>query len=225
MRFSTVVVAAAAVASAAAVPVSDTKTPVDTVQWDGVPADREVPVDLSVEKAIEKRAGETVQWDGVPADREVPVDLSVEKAIEKRAIPVVVIAAGSAIGSAALGDLTTRAINAAVALIGDISNWTTAREGFTRTTTAEMWKKNPNYNHWKAAVCYNKGYSLKDRNNVSGFKDAKFKLGSLHTDYDCMYLGKGNAFYTHSDGGYINLSYTYARGACHFDGKTGDLTC
>ncbi|EKG12743.1 hypothetical protein MPH_10124 [Macrophomina phaseolina MS6] len=212
MRFSTAVIAAAAVASAAAAPAVGT-----------------APLDVAVvESNNEPRAAaaaEVVQWDGVPADPELVVDITTEKAIEKRAIPAVVIAAGSAMGSAALGDLTTRAINAAVGLIGNIANWNAARERFTRTTTAEMWKRNPDYNRWKAAVCYNMAYDVRDRNNVAGFKDANFKLGALSTDYDCMYLGRGNAFWTRGDGGYINLSYTYQRGACTFDGRTGDLTC
>ncbi|KAH7042790.1 hypothetical protein B0J12DRAFT_761370 [Macrophomina phaseolina] len=211
MRFSTALIAATAVAGAAAMPAVGTE-----------------PLDVAVTESNEPRAVDTtevVQWDGVPTDPEVAVDLTTEKAIEKRAVPVAVIAAGSAMGSAVLGDLTTRAINAAVGLIGDIGNWNAARERFTRTTTAEMWKRNPDFNRWKAAVCYNMAYEVRDRNNVAGFKDANFKLGALSTDYDCMYLGRGNAFWTRGDGGFINLSYTYQRGACTFDGNTGDLTC
>lgn len=86
-----------------------------------------------------------------------------------------------------------------------------------------MWAKNPNPAAYPGVACYNMGYKLKN-DNVEGKINAKLTSGVLNTDYDCMYVGKGNAFYTQGDGGYINLSYRYSSG-CSYDGSTGDLSC
>ncbi|GME26545.1 uncharacterized protein EAE97_006828 [Neofusicoccum parvum] len=221
MRFTAVIIAAAAVVSAAAMPApTDAANPPTATKPGDASSTHPAAAPQSVGENVE-----VVQWDGVPTDAETVVDLTSTSALEKRAIPAVIVGAAGIIGSTALTDLTTRAIKASVGLISNLNNWNSAREGFTRTTTREMFNRNPDRRRWKAAVCYNKGYAVKDRNNVAGFRDAKFSLGPLNTDYDCMYLGAGNAFYTHAEGGYINLSYTYQRGACTFDGKTGDLSC
>jgi hypothetical protein len=57
-----------------------------------------------------------------------------------------------------------------------------------------------------AAVCYNKGYRVENQANVRGLVSAKLSQGILSTDYDCMYLQAPNAFWTDSDGGFINVS-------------------
>lgn len=78
------------------------------------------------------------------------------------------------------------------------------------------------------------------------------KLLTLPNSYDCMYVSGNNQFYTHGDGGYINVScifmlelsslyrvattltlaasleklaYVYDNTRCAFDRATGDLTC
>ncbi|KAF2853267.1 hypothetical protein T440DRAFT_466247 [Plenodomus tracheiphilus IPT5] len=88
-----------------------------------------------------------------------------------------------------------------------------------------MWNRNPDYEKYPAAICYNKGYNFQHENKWSGRVRAELKLGEfLHTDYDCMYMEGGNQFYTHHEGGYINLAYMY-HGRCNHDRRTGDLTC
>lgn len=43
--------------------------------------------------------------------------------------------------------------------------------------------------------------------------------------YDCMYMEVNNQFYTHSEGGYINLAYHYDANRCTFIKDHGDLYC
>lgn len=88
-----------------------------------------------------------------------------------------------------------------------------------------MWSSNPDRSRYPAVACYNKGYSLRDNNGKAGLISARLSLGVLNTDYDCMYMTGNNQFYTHGDGGYINLAYQYDSGRCSFDGSTGDLSC
>ncbi|KFA81152.1 hypothetical protein S40288_01036 [Stachybotrys chartarum IBT 40288] len=128
-------------------------------------------------------------------------------------------------GTAAITKLTEMAIEVGADFIKDLGDWNDAREAFTKATTEDMWAKNPDYNKFPAAVCYNKGYRLETPANVDGFASVKFELGLLNTDYDCMYLQGPNSFWTDSEGGYINLSYTYNADRCSFDQATGDLTC
>ncbi|RMZ68823.1 hypothetical protein GMOD_00002686 [Pyrenophora seminiperda CCB06] len=104
-----------------------------------------------------------------------------------------------------------RIINSLLNKLFPIKDWNPARETFTKETTALMWQNNPNRNRWVAVACYNKGWSVKDRGAISDVVSVELKLGALHTDYDCVYIGRGNQFYTEGDGGY--------------DGRTGDLTC
>lgn len=69
-----------------------------------------------------------------------------------------------------------------------------------------MWQNNPNPGKWPAVVCYNKGWRVKNAGAISDVVDVNLKMGALHTDYDCMYIGRNNQFYTDGDGGYINVS-------------------
>ncbi|KAF6810545.1 hypothetical protein CMUS01_13445 [Colletotrichum musicola] len=88
-----------------------------------------------------------------------------------------------------------------------------------------MWDNNPNPSLYAAAVCYNKGYGLQRPDGVAGKVSAKLTLGALNTDYDCMYMEGNNQFYTHSEGGYINLAYHYDANRCTFIKDNGDLHC
>ncbi|KAJ8079451.1 hypothetical protein PM082_013789 [Marasmius tenuissimus] len=105
--------------------------------------------------------------------------------------------AGVAIGQA-LGELLAKLV--------PIRKWDEARETFTKSTTAAMWARNPNRSKWVAAICYNKGWRAQNPGGISDVQSMELKLGVLHTDYDCMYMGRNNQFYTDSDGGYINLT-------------------
>lgn len=57
-----------------------------------------------------------------------------------------------------------------------------AREAFTKKTTEEMWRRNPDRRKIPAAVCYNKGYSLRNGNGFDGRVSVKFELGLLKTE-------------------------------------------
>ncbi|RYP08443.1 hypothetical protein DL764_001899 [Monosporascus ibericus] len=129
------------------------------------------------------------------------------------------------VATPAIAKIAQIAIQIGADTIKNLGKWNEAREKFTQATTNAMWDRNPDYNRFPAVACYNKGYSLKDPNNIDGLVSAKFELGLLSTDFDCMYVGAPNQFYTHSEGGYINLSYTYNPARCSFDQNTGDLTC
>ncbi|TGO59606.1 hypothetical protein BOTNAR_0159g00050 [Botryotinia narcissicola] len=150
------------------------------------------------------------------------VDDEPTQALQKRIAPVVVVAGIAAIKGVAI--LTKIAIELGSQTISDLGKWNDAREKFTQATTANMWARNPDYNRYPAVMCYNKGYSVKNPAGIAGKVSAKLSLGLLNTDYDCMYMTGNNQFYTHSEGGYINLSYRY-NSRCSFDGKSGDLSC
>ncbi|KAI9150876.1 hypothetical protein HJFPF1_10653 [Paramyrothecium foliicola] len=161
--------------------------------------------------------------DGVLVHEHEPVEEGMEvRSLEKRGATVVVLGIA---GTAAAVIVVKMAVEIGAETIQNLGKWNQAREEFTKKTTAEMWARNPDRNKYPAAVCYNKGYSIQHPNNIDGKADVDFKLGLLHTDYDCMYLGGNNAFWTHAEGGYINLSYSYNGNRCSFDSKTGDLTC
>ncbi|KAA8573645.1 hypothetical protein MFRU_001g03900 [Monilinia fructicola] len=158
---------------------------------------------------------------GVLAPGQEPVPAS--QGEQKRAAIAIMVGAVALKGA---GLLTKFAIEIAAEFISDLGQWNKARETFTQTTTLEMWKRNPDYNRYPAVVCYNKGYHLRNANGHTGRVKAKLSIGNfLKTDYDCMYMTGNNAFYTWSEGGYINLSYRYNGNRCSFNKANGDLTC
>ncbi|KAJ8063453.1 hypothetical protein OCU04_007329 [Sclerotinia nivalis] len=150
-------------------------------------------------------------------------DNETNPALQKRIAPVVVIAGIAAIKGIAI--LTKIAVEIGQQTIANLGKWNETREAFTQKTTLEMWARNPDYNKFPAVVCYNKGYNVANPGGIDGKVSAKLSLGMLNTDYDCMYMSGNNAFYTHSEGGYINLSYRYNGNRCTFNKGNGDLTC
>ncbi|TGO15300.1 hypothetical protein BTUL_0042g00710 [Botrytis tulipae] len=150
------------------------------------------------------------------------VDDEPTQALQKRIAPVVVILGIAAVQGIAI--LTKIAIELGSQSLGNLGKWNEAREKFTQATTANMWARNPDYNKYPAVVCYNKGYSVRNPAGIAGKVSAKLSLELLNTNYDCMYMTGNNQFFTHSDGGFINLSYRY-NSRCSFDGRTGDLSC
>jgi len=104
------------------------------------------------------------------------------------------------------GQAAGRFINALLNKLVSLSDWTPARETFTKQTTSLMWQNNPDPSRWVGAACYNKGWHVKDPSAISDVVSMKLSLGALNTNYDCMYIGHNNQFYTDSDGGYINVS-------------------
>ncbi|KAF6835290.1 hypothetical protein CPLU01_04370 [Colletotrichum plurivorum] len=164
-----------------------------------------------------KKVGSEIVAAGPEEDDEAVADVA------ERVVGTSVIV--TALGGAAVDVAVGVAINVITPMIQAIIDWTAAREAFTQKTTSEMWKRNPNPSKYRAAVCYNKGYRVKNWNNVAGKAKVTLRSSVLHTNYDCMYLASPNQFWTDAEGGYINLSYTYDRNHCSFDGKTGDLNC
>ncbi|KAH7085874.1 hypothetical protein BKA63DRAFT_28336 [Paraphoma chrysanthemicola] len=142
---------------------------------------------------------------------------------EKRLDPATLTVLGIAATAAAIKGIQT-ALQVGIDTIQNLGKWTEVREGFTKATVRAMWQRNPSYSRYPAAICYNKGYHFQN-GKWSGRVKAKLSLGTLNTDYDCMYMEGGNQFYTHSDGGYINLAYNYNGARCSHDRRTGDLTC
>jgi hypothetical protein len=118
----------------------------------------------------------------------------------------VTVAILTAAGTAAATAIVTEAVNAAVAFIGDVANFDSAREAFTVQTTDAMMANNPDPARFQAAACYNKGFSVADPANIDGQSSVEFKLGLLNTDYECMYIAAPNQFFTEGDGGLINVS-------------------
>ncbi|ESK94231.1 hypothetical protein Moror_8302 [Moniliophthora roreri MCA 2997] len=55
--------------------------------------------------------------------------------------------------------------------------------------------------------------AVKDWNGIHGRSSVKYSWFRLHTNWDCVYLGKRNAFWAGSEDGYIYLSYTWPSGA------------
>ncbi|KAL0065590.1 hypothetical protein AAF712_007368 [Marasmius tenuissimus] len=167
-------------------------------------------------------AGHIAVSDGISVKvLELKGDASADVALVKRGATASRTRGGGADAGAAIG----QALGEILAKLFPIGKWNEARETFTKATTAEMWARNPNRGKWVAAICYNKGWRVKNPAGISDVQSMELKLGALHTDYDCMYMGRGNQFYTDGDGGYINLSMTYDGGACNFDRGTGDLSC
>ncbi|KZL64627.1 hypothetical protein CT0861_07509 [Colletotrichum tofieldiae] len=93
---------------------------------------------------------------------------------------------------------------AAVSQVSGISNWNKAREQFTQLITQIMIDHNPNPKEAVAAICYNKGYDVKDPKGIYGLRSEELSVWPAKTDYDCFYMGKNNAFWSRGDGGTIN---------------------
>lgn len=203
MRFSvafTTVLAAVAYAAPLAAPVEDSDVTA-----------------LDVEQSAE-------QIDDITA-RDVDMlaqDENEESGVEKRQIIAgVVVAVLTAVGSDLAMEAADAAITASANLIKAITNWTTARENFTKNTVKTMYSKLPS--GMSAAVCYNMGYTFANNKHSSPVK-AKLTANVLNTDYDCMYMAKGNTFTANGDGGYINLATQYAS-SCKYDSTKKTLTC
>ncbi|RAR02752.1 hypothetical protein DDE82_005656 [Stemphylium lycopersici] len=133
------------------------------------------------------------------------LEASADLSVDKRQTPS---ANAQVIGdhSGAAGQAIGRILNQLLNQLFPLKDWNPARETFTKQTTALMYQNNPDPARWPAVVCYNKGWSVKDRGAISDVVSMKLSLGAFHTDYDCMYIGRHNQFYTESDGGYINYS-------------------
>jgi hypothetical protein len=116
-----------------------------------------------------------------------------------------------AAGTAAVSAVVSEAVSATAKLIGDIANFDSARESFTKETTKAMMAKNPDPKRFQAAACYNQGFSVANPANIDGQNSVKFSLGLLNTDYECMYIAAPNQFFTEGDGGFINVSRLHAK--------------
>ncbi|KAK8001013.1 hypothetical protein PG991_013235 [Apiospora marii] len=145
--------------------------------------------------------------------------------LEDRQVTAAVVSILGIVGTAALTEITTQAVDAAIDMVKNLSEWNEAREEFTKATVKGMMDKNPDPTNLVAAVCYNMAYKLETPANVDSTASLSFKLGNLHTNFDCMYIKAPNSFYTEGDGGYVNLAYDYSSSRCTFDQTTGDLTC
>lgn len=116
------------------------------------------------------------------------------------------------------------AIDAAIELIQNLTNWTNARETFTRTTAYTMLVNNPDTATYVGTVCYNQDYTLLNDMH-SEITSVELALGVLTTDYDCFYMQAGNTFYPQGEGGYINVASYWYTGKCTSDSATGNLVC
>ncbi|KAK1566306.1 uncharacterized protein LY79DRAFT_674819 [Colletotrichum navitas] len=159
----------------------------------------------------------------VTAKASIPVENGTGSHIAERQAGVT--GAITAIGNGAMSVATGVVVNLVTDTLRTIVDWTKARETFTKQTTDEMWKKNPDPAKFPAVVCYNKGYHLADPNGVDGKASVTLRFNLLKVNYDCMYMSGPNQFFTDSDGGLINLSYSHDETRCTFDKSTGDLTC
>lgn len=117
--------------------------------------------------------------DGKFTVKPAPEDQTSE-ALQKRVAPVVVVAGIAAVKGAAI--LTKIAVEIGADTIKDLGKWNAAREEFSKKTTAEMWARNPDYQKFPAAVCYNKGYKLQNPAGMDGLVSAKLELGQLNTE-------------------------------------------
>lgn len=190
MRFTVpLIVMAAALTNAAAIPEANTLSPVVLTSVRPPHPFQKPPLPNHA------------QQDGVTSE---VLDLSAD--LDKRQTPS---ANAQVIGdkSGSAGQAVGRVLNAILNKLFPLKDWNPARETFTKETTALMYQNNPDRNRWVATVCYNKGWDVKDRGAISDVVSMKLSLGAFHTDYDCMYIGRHNQFYTQSDGGYINVSF------------------
>ncbi|KAJ0159921.1 hypothetical protein CTA2_8883 [Colletotrichum tanaceti] len=211
MRFSTIgfLLASALAVNGAAVPAE-------------VQADISAPINPEASAAdVETVTFTGNKVDGVVVTRSAEGETDVALAERQVGITAVITAIGGGVMSVATGV----AVNIVTDIIRALIDWTLVRETFTKQTTAEMWKRNPNPKKFHAAICYNKGYGVKDPKGIDGKASITLRSNVLRVSYDCMYMNGPNQFWTHSDGGFINLSYTFDRNHCSLDQKTGDLTC
>jgi phage tail tape-measure protein len=101
------------------------------------------------------------------------------RSVQKREVVVALLTAAA---TAAAGEAAIQAVKAVSGLIKNLGDWTEARESFTKQTTSNMMKKNPDPNKYPAAICYNKGWRVKDNAKISEVVSAKLKLGVLNTE-------------------------------------------
>jgi len=104
------------------------------------------------------------------------------------------------------GQTVSRNIEVLLKKLHKVKDWTVARQTFTKETTALMWQKNPDSSRWVGAVCYNKGWHVKDTKAISDVVSIKLSFGHLHSDYNCLYIGHNNEFYTDGLGGNTDVS-------------------
>ncbi|KAH8840076.1 hypothetical protein MCOR01_009239 [Pyricularia oryzae] len=107
-----------------------------------------------------------------------------EPAVDRRGAAASV---ASAAGTEAAKQAAKMAVQAVADLISNIMKWNSARQTFTKETVKQMMDNNKDPTI-VAAACYNKGYRLQNEQNIDGKTSVNFKLGALHTNYDCMYL-------------------------------------
>ncbi|CAK1364512.1 hypothetical protein CB0940_08187 [Cercospora beticola] len=149
------------------------------------------------------------------ADPKPEPEADVDVYVEKRIAPAVV---GMAILTGVVSGLVGAAAREAISTIKDVRNWDDAREKFTTRTVELMVRKA----HAKeAAVCVNVGYSVDDESKIRDRISLDYKMGNLHTDYDCFYLSGPSTFHLEGDGGFINIAVQ--SGPCKYD--RGTLTC
>ncbi|KAH7012935.1 hypothetical protein EDB80DRAFT_862910 [Ilyonectria destructans] len=160
MRF---IVAAASCAALLSGPASGTPVPATGDVNPTIPA--------SQQDTVTGRIGD----DGVLIIEPEPVTTK----LVRRAVPVVVV---GIVGTAAASIIAKIAIEIGADTIKNLGEFNEAREAFTKKTTQEMWDRNPDYEKFPAAACYNKGYRLADPAKVAGLTSAKFELGLLNTE-------------------------------------------
>lgn len=180
-----------------------------------------IPEATSVILFGEKQPDNSITADIEPTPETSVQQASGENGLDKRAGPILTVIGITAVQATAI--VIKIAVEIGAETIKTLKDWNPAREAFTKKTIDEMWRRNPDYRKYPAAICYNKGYHFQN-GKWSGYVKAKFELYTLWTNYDCMYMEHGNQFYTHAEGGWINLAYRFSN-ACTHDARTGDLSC
>lgn len=137
------------------------------------PPNANIPASTTVDLTGQKGA------DGKFTVAPAPEDQTSE-ALQKRVAPVVVVAGIAAVKGVAI--LTKIAVEIGSDTIKNLGKWNEAREEFSKKTTAEMWARNPDYQKFPAAICYNKGYKLQNPAGIDGLVSAKLELGQLNTE-------------------------------------------
>lgn len=140
----------------------------------------------------------------------------------RQAITGAITTAVTSVVTDVVSDLTVKGINKAGGLIKALTNWTAAREQFTKDTTKAMWDGQADKNKYPAAICYNMAYTAP---GAVGKAKANLKSSALKTDYDCFFLPAGATFKYTGDGGYINLAIQSNSAKCKFDNKAKTVVC